>query len=104
MKDCIARFFEPLLRLLLPGGGLRRRPPVPSACPYTYPYSCDYVGGPAVRRTGEHPLRGEDSPLVRPYLEAFERELAAVEVAERVTEARRGRALWLAVHGVEVTA
>lgn len=66
MTDLIARLLEPFLSLLFPAGGKRRR------CPYAYPYSCDYVGGPTAHRTGECPLRGEDSPLVRPYLLAHE--------------------------------
>ncbi|MEU2670870.1 hypothetical protein ABZ622_18725 [Streptomyces sp. NPDC007164] len=72
---------------------------------HSYPYSCDYVGGPTAYRTGERPPRGEDSPLVRPYLVAHERQLAeeAARVAaeERRLRARR-RTLWLAVHGVGV--
>ncbi|MCX4823225.1 hypothetical protein OG883_25720 [Streptomyces sp. NBC_01142] len=63
------------------------RPPSPPP----YPYSCEYVAGPTVRRTGERPPRGEDSPLVRPYLVAHERQQQA-----------RRRALWLAVHGVDI--
>ncbi|WP_306423450.1 hypothetical protein [Streptomyces sp. JJ36] len=41
-------------------------------------------------------VRGEDTVLVRPYLVAHEREEEA-----RLRRARR-RALWLAVHGVDV--
>jgi hypothetical protein len=66
VTDLIVRLLEPFLNLLLPARGRRRR------CPYTYPYSCDYVGGPTTHRTGERPLRGEDSRLVRPYLLAHE--------------------------------
>ncbi|MCX4591890.1 hypothetical protein OG819_19785 [Streptomyces sp. NBC_01549] len=84
MPDFIARLFESLLRFLFPTGRRRRRTSAPRAYTdsYTedsYPYSCQYVGGPTVYRRGERPLRGEDSPLVRPYLLAHERaHLAAV--------------------------
>ncbi|MFD7322854.1 hypothetical protein ACFV9D_17470 [Streptomyces sp. NPDC059875] len=63
---------------------LRRRTPAPSSHPATDPYACPYVGGPTAFRTGERPLRGEDSPLVRPYLLAHERRSAP------------RRALWIA--------
>ncbi|MET9672828.1 hypothetical protein ABZY68_06970 [Streptomyces sp. NPDC006482] len=43
----------------------------------TYPYSCAYVGGPTAHHIGSRPPRGEDSPLVRPYLLAEERRTAA---------------------------
>ncbi|QNE77198.1 hypothetical protein F0344_23625 [Streptomyces finlayi] len=102
MTHAIARLLEPLLRLLLPSGK-RRRPPTLSTD--VYPYSCPYVGGPTAYRTGERPPRGEDSPLVRPYLVAHERQLAE-EAARMAAEERRRRArrrtLWLAVHGVDV--
>ncbi|MFJ5967219.1 hypothetical protein [Streptomyces sp. NPDC093060] len=67
MTDLLARFAEPFLRLLFPARGRRRRKTVPPA-PYAYPYSCTYVSGPTTYRAGEPPLRGEDSPLVRPHL------------------------------------
>jgi hypothetical protein len=103
MKDLVARLIEPLLRFRFPG----RRPCRPKdPPPSTYPYSCEYVAGPTGYRTGERPPRGEDSPLVRPYLVAFERESAAAEAARAWAEARRHRArqraLWCAVHGVDV--
>lgn len=69
MPDFVARLLEPLLRFLFPTGKRRRR----TSAPRTYPYSCQYVCGPTAYRTGERPLRGEDSPLVRPYLLAHER-------------------------------
>ncbi|QLJ00305.1 hypothetical protein HZZ00_04445 [Streptomyces sp. NEAU-sy36] len=67
MAQLLTRLVEPLLRLLLPARGRRRRrgPAYPS-------YSCPYVGGPTAYRQGEAPLRGEDSPLVRPYLDLLE--------------------------------
>lgn len=103
MKHAIARLFEPLLRFLITGS-MRRHPHEWAAAPYPYPYSCDYVAGPTTYRTGERPPRGEDSPLVRPYLIAHERQLAE-EAAQVAAEERRQRArrrtLWLAVHGVD---
>lgn len=92
----IARLVEPLLRLLWPPSGRHRnrhraeggaRPiPVPAA--------------PVVPRRRPSPheaiLRGEDSPLVRPYLLTHEqREHAKQQRARR-------RTLWLAVHGIDV--
>ena len=67
MTKLLARLAEPALRLLLPARGRRRRRP-------TYPsYSCPYVGGgPTAYRRGQAPLRGEDSRLVRPYLDLVE--------------------------------
>ncbi|MFF7470300.1 hypothetical protein [Streptomyces sp. NPDC008092] len=64
MTYLLVRLVEPLLRLLLPARGRRRRRQVVPLA-YTYPYSCPYVGC-------EAPLRGEDSPLVRPYLDQVE--------------------------------
>ncbi|MDH6623595.1 hypothetical protein M2271_001382 [Streptomyces sp. LBL] len=96
----IARLVEPLLRLLWPAcgrhrhrhrnrhraGGRARLTPVPAA--------------PAAsgRRPSSHEalLHGEDSRLVRPYLLADEQREQARQ--QRV----RRRALWLAVHGVDV--
>jgi hypothetical protein len=49
-----------------------------------------------VVRLHESVLRGEDSPLVRPYLVAHEQHEEA-----RRQRARR-RALWLAVHGIDI--
>ncbi|MFC9619227.1 hypothetical protein ACFTXM_04255 [Streptomyces sp. NPDC056930] len=82
MKNLVRRFTESLVRLLRPA-------------PVTvHPYSCAYVAGPTARRTGERPLRGEDGPLVRPYLVAHERQLAEAR--------RRSRTLWIAVHAVDI--
>ncbi|WP_326662098.1 hypothetical protein [Streptomyces sp. NBC_00385] len=108
MKHAIARLFEPLLRFL-DIRSRRRNPQERDASPYTYmyPYSCDYVAGPTTHQTGERPPRGEDSPLVRPYLIAHERQLAAEAARVAVKEQRRcarRRTLRLAVHGVEVAA
>ncbi|MDN3293821.1 hypothetical protein QWM81_07150 [Streptomyces ficellus] len=94
MADVLARLFKPLWRSFFTG----RREEHPAGpprypYPYPYPYSCDYVGGPTTYRTGERPPWGDDSPLVRPYLIAHERRVAA--------EARP-RTLWIAGHGVDV--
>ncbi|AYN41251.1 hypothetical protein D9753_22855 [Streptomyces dangxiongensis] len=73
MTHFLARLLEPLLRSLLPARGRRRRgSAAPPPCVRAYPYSCRYVGGPTAYRRGEAPLRGEDSPLVRPYLDRVE--------------------------------
>ncbi|WP_406004115.1 hypothetical protein [Streptomyces sp. NBC_00987] len=106
MKRVIARLLEPLVRLLVDGVGCRhRRSRNRDLHPYLYPYSCDNIAGPTSRRTGERPPRGEDTPLVRPYLIAHERQLAE-EAARLAAEERRQRArrrtLWLAVHGVDI--
>jgi len=93
MTDLIARFFELLVRTLLPGEGWRRGA-------NTYPYTCTYVGGVTARCTGERPPRGEDSPLVRPYYVAHERE----REARRLAELRRRRVLVIAPRGWEVAA
>ncbi|MFH8471696.1 hypothetical protein [Streptomyces sp. NPDC018000] len=86
MKNLVRRVTESLMRLVRQ---------VPFAAPAAvHPYSCVYVAGPTVRRTGERPPRGEDSPLVRPYLEAHERRMAEAR--------RRRRTLWIAVHGVDI--
>ncbi|MEV5197711.1 hypothetical protein [Streptomyces sp. NPDC053720] len=106
MTHAVARLFELLLRRLLNTSGRQHRHPQEQhTAPYLYPYSCDYVGGPTAYRTGEQPPRGEDSPLVRPYFVAHERQLteeaARVAAEERRRRVRR-RTLWLAVHGVDV--
>ncbi|WP_158708274.1 MULTISPECIES: hypothetical protein [unclassified Streptomyces] len=68
MTDLIARALEPLLRVLFPPRGRRRRSPAPPPCPYCR----DGVTGTVARhyRPDERPLRGEDNRLVRPYLSA----------------------------------
>ncbi|MEW2618841.1 hypothetical protein [Streptomyces sp. NPDC048106] len=60
MTKLLARLAELLLH-----GRRRRRPVYPS-------YSCPYVGGPTTYHLGQAPLRGEDSRLVRPYLDLVE--------------------------------
>ncbi|MEU9288512.1 hypothetical protein AB0D57_28405 [Streptomyces sp. NPDC048275] len=95
MSHRIACLFELLLRLLLPGSGRRRRTVTATAPARRRPTS-SYVYGRTARRAGSRPLRGEDNAMVRPYLVAHERREEA-----RRQRARR-RALWLAVHGVDI--
>ncbi len=92
MSHRIAWLVEPLLRLLFPGRGRHRRAAIPpDAQPLTpYPHT------PTTRQAGTRPLRGGDNRLVRPYLVAHEQREKA-----RRQRARR-RALWLAVHGIDV--
>lgn len=88
MTQVIARLFVPLLRLLVPASGRHRSAERSSATPP--------VDTPTVRLPRVPVLRGEDIGLVRPYLVAHER-----HQEERQQRARR-RALWLAVHGVDI--
>ncbi|MGW4230083.1 hypothetical protein ACWEF9_12485 [Streptomyces sp. NPDC004980] len=82
MRDRIARIFDLLVRRPVFGAG--RRP-----SPRTHP------GGTTARCTGERPPRGEDSPLVRPYYVAYERE----REARRLADLRRRRVVVVAPHG-----
>ncbi|MET9394304.1 hypothetical protein ABZY20_28525 [Streptomyces sp. NPDC006624] len=66
MTDLLARALEPLLRVLFPPRGRRRRPPERLPCPYCG----DGAYGAVDRRPSEPLLRGEDNRLVRPYLPA----------------------------------
>ncbi|WND37473.1 hypothetical protein RI578_25695 [Streptomyces sp. BB1-1-1] len=95
MRHRIARLaglpLLPLLALLLPGSGRRRRRP-----PATEPAESPYTPDVTVRRTGMPALRGEDNVLVRPYLLAHER-----QEETRRRQARR-RALRFAVHGIDL--
>ncbi|MBT2441151.1 hypothetical protein J7E93_13730 [Streptomyces sp. ISL-36] len=84
MKDFIARLAHRLLR----GTGGPASSPAPALHPS--PYTCLSVDGPTRHRTGERPARGEDSPLVRPYLLAYERRQG------------RRRVVLLAAHGLEL--
>ncbi|MER6994400.1 hypothetical protein [Streptomyces sp. NPDC000410] len=89
MVTVIVHLFGSLLRLLLPPSGRHRSlgaaaPRLSGARPVT-----------AAMRSGTV-LRGEDSRLVRPYL--VEHEHREQERAQR----QRRRALWLAVHGIDV--
>ncbi|MGW6274634.1 hypothetical protein [Streptomyces sp. NPDC055060] len=88
MNHGIAPFIESLLRLLFPAPGCHRSPEPPS--------SMSSVDAPTRPLPRGPVLRGEDIGLVRPYLVAFEQ-----RQEERRQRGRR-RALWLAVHGVDV--
>ncbi|RVU24417.1 hypothetical protein EOT10_15505 [Streptomyces antnestii] len=91
MLNPIARLIEPLLRLAWPASGRHRQ--------HTgAPLSPEPATPIPPRRPSPHTalLRGEDSRLVRPYLLAHEQR----EQAKR--QRGRRRALWLAVHGVDI--
>ncbi|MFK0123107.1 hypothetical protein ACIQSP_07305 [Streptomyces nigra] len=83
-----------LLRLLWPASG-RHRLPIGAG-----ELHAPVQASPAAPRRRPSPhealIRGEDSPLVRPYLLAHEQRVQA-----RQQRARR-RTLWLAVHGIDV--
>jgi hypothetical protein len=97
MVHRIARLFEPLLRLLLPGMGRHRLAATTTATDRTGPPPLPpYAAEPTAHHPGPRPLRGEDHSLVRPYLVAHERR----QEAQR--QRARRRALWLAVHGIDV--
>ncbi|MFJ9887500.1 hypothetical protein ACIQRW_16750 [Streptomyces sp. NPDC091287] len=99
MKHSLARLLKPALRFLTPAPRLRH--PL-DAYAYVHLYSCAYVGGPTVYRTGERPPRGEDSPLVRPYFVAHERRVAEERAAETRRRRIRGGALLIAARGVHL--
>lgn len=87
MPHSIAHTFEPLLQLVWPPEGLHRRADRRSAT--------GNIGAPTVRlpHVPVPTLQGEEIGTVRSCLVAHERQ-----------EARRGRrrALWLAVHGIDI--
>ncbi|MFJ4337407.1 hypothetical protein [Streptomyces sp. NPDC088915] len=91
----IARMLDPLLRLLWPPPPGRHRPPRAHTLP-VHPLS---ELGPRPVPIPEPYLRGEDSPLVRPYFLAHERRQAEAEARR---QRGRRRALWFAVHGVDI--
>ncbi|MFF6995186.1 hypothetical protein ACFY93_09535 [Streptomyces sp. NPDC008313] len=106
MSHRIARFLEPVLRLLMPGTGRRRRgrgPERPAAAPAACLSSAPLCPACRDRFARLGPLRGEDHARVRPYLVAHEQRAAhdRRREEERRQRARR-RALWLAVRGVDI--
>ncbi|MEV7459302.1 hypothetical protein [Streptomyces rubiginosohelvolus] len=99
MKHAIARLLKLVWRLLV---SVRRQRHPLDPYTYVYPYSCAYVGGSTVHRTGERPPRGEDSPLVRPYFVAHERQVAEQRAAEARRRRIRGGVLLIAAHGLHL--
>ncbi|WP_274915492.1 hypothetical protein [Streptomyces sp. WZ-12] len=93
MTHRIASLFLPLLRLLLPAAGRHRADGTPAVAAHRIDAPRPV---PPLRSPARPPtlLRGEDSPLVRPYV-------LGVEERQGLRRGRR-RALWLAVHGVDV--
>ena len=86
----IALLIEPLLRLLFPARGRHRATGAPGTAPR--PAAPD-----PHRPCATIPLlRGEDSRLVRPYLVAHE------QCEEARLQRGRRRALWFAVHGIDI--
>ncbi|MFF2813303.1 hypothetical protein ACFVT2_40315 [Streptomyces sp. NPDC058000] len=99
MLNRIASLFLPLLRLLLPAPGRHRAPGSPTV---TAPREAAPPAAVAPLRVPVRPpvlLRGEDVPLIRPYVLT---EAERKECRERRERRGRRRALWLAVHGVDV--
>ncbi|MFI2428951.1 hypothetical protein ACH5A7_33500 [Streptomyces sp. NPDC018955] len=91
MLGLIARLLEPLLGLIAPATGRRR---LDARDGYDLPPPPDE--GPAPRRLGARPLRGEDHNLVRPYVIAHER-----RERERRRQARH-RSLLIIPQGVHL--
>ncbi|GGU90495.1 hypothetical protein GCM10010211_66370 [Streptomyces albospinus] len=91
----IAILFLPLLRLLLPAAGRHRAPGSP-------PITARREGAPTAPAPPRAPLRppvllrSTESPFLRPYV------LTEKERRERRLRRGRRRALWLAVHGVDI--
>ncbi|WP_431043599.1 hypothetical protein ACQUSR_18085 [Streptomyces sp. P1-3] len=100
MIEPIRRLFEQLIHLLLPSSGRHRAatPPTtwaPGATQHAHPLALTLI---AARPVLLSPL-GDDLPLVRPYvLTPEERQ----ERQEQRAQRSRRRALWLAVHGIDV--
>lgn len=90
----IARLVALLLRLLWPASGRHRLSVGAEELHAPVQASPAAPGRPLSPH--EALIRGEDSPLVRPYLLAHEQRVQA-----RQQRARR-RTLWLAVHGIDV--
>lgn len=97
MAHCIALLLTQFLRLLLPPRGRHRAAPHSVATPaptVTTAHTETRAHHEAPHRTRLH---GEDSPLVRPYV------LTDDERRHKKRQQRHcRRALWLAVHGIDV--
>lgn len=89
----VRRLFEPLLRLLLPSSG-RHRAAVPAALSVPDPLRAP-APFPARQPVLLSP-RDDVAALVRPYV------LTPDQRRERRCQRGRRRALWLAVHGIDV--
>ncbi|MFC8952907.1 hypothetical protein ACFT8P_09700 [Streptomyces sp. NPDC057101] len=92
MSNPILRLVRLVLGLLLPPSGRRRSVGAPPP-PLT---TCGTAATTALCHARVPLLRGEDSRLVRPYLDG------ARATARGRSRGQRRRALWLAVHGVDV--
>ncbi|MEV0640126.1 hypothetical protein AB0I77_35360 [Streptomyces sp. NPDC050619] len=100
MPHCIALLCTQLLRLLLPPHGRHRAAPNPALDQPETPRATTHRGLPVTHQPPQHPrfplLRGEDSPLVRPYV------LSGDELRHKKRQQRQGRrALRLATHGID---
>ncbi|MDI3386519.1 hypothetical protein QIS99_09880 [Streptomyces sp. B-S-A8] len=99
MTHAIARLLESVLRFLLPA------PPGRHRLPAEPPAAAHPVAAPVVRIPV---LRGEDSPLVRPYVIAHERReeqqrrRQEEQWQELLRQRARRRELWLALLGVDI--
>lgn len=109
MLDLIACLLEPLLRLLWPASGqhrtrtagpapasVRRTTPTAGSPPPAGPKAAGHPASAAPREPVPPP---DSDSRVRPYVLAHERRVREQRLQEQ--RARR-RALWLAVHGVDV--
>jgi hypothetical protein len=90
MPHFIPRILEPLVSLFLPAAGRHRAAGPPEGRPREDAPTLHLPRVPAA------PLRGEDVALVRPYVTAHEHQREA-----RLRRHRR-RALWLAVHRIDI--
>ncbi|MFD3501657.1 hypothetical protein [Streptomyces sp. NPDC058678] len=96
MRERIAEFCALLLlaiiRALLPARGRHRAVP-----PHPRPHTPELALAPAPAAAAHaDSFEPDDQPLVRPYL------LTPAERHERRLQRQRRRALWLAVHGIDV--
>ncbi|WP_030673413.1 hypothetical protein [Streptomyces cellulosae] len=94
MREHIAELCASLLlmiiRTLLPARGRHRAAPA-------RPHIQERTLAPATTAPAHaHPFEADAQPLVRPYL------LTPEERHERTLQRQRRRALWLAVHGIDV--
>jgi hypothetical protein len=100
MPHFIALLCTQLLRLLLPPRGRHRAVPRPVGGPPEVSH-VTASGCAPVHRRPHRPhctlLRGEDSPLVRPYALPLDEWRH-----ERRQQRQRRRALWLAMHGIDI--